>query len=64
MKIECHIDLQETYSIGWAQELLGYVMVAGETYHQLEIILGQSLLMQYLSEYTHPSHTKLWATSM
>ena len=49
MKIQLHIDLQITYSIGWAQESLGYVMVAGKAYHQQEIILGQSLLKQYLS---------------
>ena len=42
MKVHLHVDLQEIYTIGWAdvQESLGYVVVAGKAYQQQEVILG------------------------
>jgi hypothetical protein len=34
MKVHFHVDVQEIYSIGWAdvQESLGYVIVSGKAY--------------------------------
>jgi hypothetical protein len=41
MKVHLHVDLQEIYAIGWAddQESLGYVIMAGKAYQQVQAVL-------------------------